>query len=431
MADDFRYWQGDASAAAQVDSMTPADVESTDVFTATLMDERGNTQSVAFTATAATVANVTAGLSDAMNASVLSLFTRVTAADDTTHITVTADTAGVPFYLTSTTTDGGGTDDQALVRAAVTASSGPNDWNVAENWYSPGNADSVPLISDDVVLDPRYGVVPILYGLDQSAGTGGLVRTGGVEHDSFRVLAGFTAAIGGTDGAYLQFDMGSSEVFEFAGTGTAYIDIADADVDPIIRNTASATTGNHGLYLKGTAVSDLTLLKGNIGYGVEAGDITSQVDNIVVGQVGSQASDVALTIGTGVTGTAGAVLTLITQNGGTVVNRAATTTLVTKHAGTYTQEDGLWTTLTQYGGIAYSDSDGTCANTNIFGGSSVLNTRDLRTKTFTTTTIQKGGTLNDPAGRITFTNPISLEDCGLGDVTLVSGKNQTITITAV
>lgn len=166
------YYKGTAASVAQVDRFTPANVEITDVFTLTATGEDGSTAAVAFTATAATVANVTAGLVAAWNASTNALHTPITAADATTSLTLTADTAGVSFSVASSTTDGGGANTQTLTRAAVTASSGPQDWNVAANW----SGGAVPVASDSVVLDARMAT-SIVYGLNQSAVTLASLKT--------------------------------------------------------------------------------------------------------------------------------------------------------------------------------------------------------------------------------------------------------------
>ncbi len=159
------YWIGGASTAAQEDHFTPANVEISDVFTLTATGEDGSTVAISFTATAATVANVTAGLAAAWNASTSALCTGITATDMTTYLKLVADSAGVPFYVASSTTDGGGTNTQTLTRSAVTASRGPNDWNTAANW----SGEAVPG-SDNITIDGRSASA-ILYGMDQSAVT--------------------------------------------------------------------------------------------------------------------------------------------------------------------------------------------------------------------------------------------------------------------
>jgi hypothetical protein len=161
----YNYFIGISSALAiaQVDRFTPANVEIGDIFTLAATGQDGSTAAVSFTATVATVANVTAGLVAAWNASTNPLHTPITAADATTSLTLTADTAGVPFSVASSTTDGGGANTQTLPRTAVTANRGPNDYNTALNW----SLLAVPVAGDHVVIDGRQAA-HIYYGLDQS-----------------------------------------------------------------------------------------------------------------------------------------------------------------------------------------------------------------------------------------------------------------------
>src|SRR5438309_1168624 len=97
-----RSFIGGATAVTQVDKFTPANVESTDDFTLTTTLENGVAVALTFTATAATVANVTAGLTAEWNANPM-LAAIALAADATTYMTLTAVTAGQPFAVASTT----------------------------------------------------------------------------------------------------------------------------------------------------------------------------------------------------------------------------------------------------------------------------------------------------------------------------------------
>jgi len=131
------HFTGQAQQNAQVDKFTPADVEIGDIFklTATALD--GTVTIISFTATAATVANVTAGLVSAWNASASSSTSAcygVTATDMTTYVKLTAATVGFRFVVSSSTVDGGGTDTQTLTREAVTLSISANDFDYPDNW---------------------------------------------------------------------------------------------------------------------------------------------------------------------------------------------------------------------------------------------------------------------------------------------------------
>jgi len=151
MAD--KYWQGGAAAVANEWRATPANVEVGDVFTLTCAGV-----SVSFTATAATVANVTAGLTAAWNASTHPAHEEVTAVDDTTWVTLTADDAGNPVVIAGSATNGGATDDQTLTVAEQTAATGPNHIDEPENW----SGGSLPV--DDDVIYIQTGTPEIYYG---------------------------------------------------------------------------------------------------------------------------------------------------------------------------------------------------------------------------------------------------------------------------
>ena len=105
-------------STAQVETITPANVQNTDVFTMTLHGE-----TVSFTATAvATVAEVTAGLTAAINNNPI-LANLVTAVDNGTNMTLTSDYPGLSYTTTTSTTDGGGTGTQTLTSVITTANS--------------------------------------------------------------------------------------------------------------------------------------------------------------------------------------------------------------------------------------------------------------------------------------------------------------------
>ncbi|GAG28294.1 unnamed protein product, partial [marine sediment metagenome] len=217
------------------------DVETTDIFTLTVTGFDGSTHSVSYTAAAATVADVTAGLAAAWEAETHDLCTPITAADvSSTHITLTADTAGVAFKVASTTTDGGGTDDQTLTRAATTKNEGPSDWSSTENWSGgavPGGAANQDVYIEDSDVD-------ILYGLDQSGIANAL--------DSLNQAQSYTGKIAsngayGLAGDYLQIKTAILNIGynhgpgNPAGSGRVKIDLGATACTVTIDNTGINT----------------------------------------------------------------------------------------------------------------------------------------------------------------------------------------------
>ena len=348
---DIRY-TGEALAVAQVDKFTPATVEVDDIFTLTITGYDGTSHVVNFTATAATVANVTAGLSAAWNAATHALCTPITASDQTTYLDLTADIAGDAFSVASTTTDGGGNDTQTMPRAAVTANSGPKDWSVATNWDGgavPGGAGSQNVYIENATND-------ILYGLDQS----GIANT----LDSLNIGHSFTGKIGtngatGHSGTYLQIKASALDIgYHYGsgsptGSGRLKIDLGTVSSTVTIHNTGTNTdTGKPSVRLLATnATTTISVHKGKVGVAFEAGE-TSTVLTITEGYVSNIKSDSDLHIGTGVT------LTTLAKTGGDCDLGCAATTVTNDGGDMVTHGSGEIETLNVFSGTVTSNSAG-------------------------------------------------------------------------
>lgn len=201
-------WVGGTTAVAQVDHYTPANVGIGDTFTLTATGENGDIKAVSFTATAATVQNVVEGLMVAWNAETHYLCATVTATEDDTKVILTADTAGRPFYVDPSETDGDGLNNQTFTKLASVASMGPYDWNTAANWdrgVVPGAE-----IDQDVYVEGGT----ILYGLDQSTITNTL--------DELHVINTQLSAnpSDGLNAAYLQIKATDIHIGDHWGPGS-------------------------------------------------------------------------------------------------------------------------------------------------------------------------------------------------------------------
>ena len=97
----LKIWRGDAPAVAQQTRITPSSVEIGDVFTLTI-----NGKSISVTATAATVSNVCGLLATAIAASTIAEFREFTVTNATSSLLLTSSTAGVPFVITGSTSNG-------------------------------------------------------------------------------------------------------------------------------------------------------------------------------------------------------------------------------------------------------------------------------------------------------------------------------------
>ncbi len=381
-------WLGCTTAVAQVDTFTPDTVEVDDVFTLTITDDAGNTHAVSYTATAATVANVTAGLTAAWNADTHRLCTPITAADETTYMTLTADTAGVPFSVASTTTDGGGNDTQTLTRAAGTANSGPNDYGVVNNW----SLGAIPVDTNDVVVPP--GTPAILYGLNQAS----------VAIASFTEMAGHANAIGRIDDyGYLYCLRIDPDALTLEGSGSlCAIDIGTAAIDVFVNHTGSpSATGRQVVYLKGSAIDEVI---GRNGYG----SIGRYPGHTATVTGGFELTGGYWTIGAGttVTGT-----TLRARSAYAYVYASVPTVTIDANAHYY-QEAGAWTTgYVLDGGKVYPNAAGTYATTKVYEGGEVDKSQTFTSVTFTNTEVYgTSNPINDPLEQITFTNAITHPD---------------------
>jgi hypothetical protein len=171
MADVF--YKGLAVAVAQVDKFTPTTPDTGDVFTLTATGLDGSTASVSFTVAATqTVAAVTAGLVAAWNASTNALMTPVTAADVTTHLTLTADVVGVRFVVAGSATGG-----ETLTRENTTANISAKDWNRPENW----SVTAVAQVDDFTPSAPDVGDI---YTLTVTADDGSTLAIPGTGYTS-------------------------------------------------------------------------------------------------------------------------------------------------------------------------------------------------------------------------------------------------------
>jgi hypothetical protein len=326
-----RRWVGRQGAVAQIDTLTPAGVSVGSTFTVTI-----NNKSVTFTATAATVANVTAGLVAALGASLYPEFAEVTWADGATAITATGPDTGAPF---TATVAAGGTGSPTFGTATTTSPTGPNWWGVAANWKE----GSAPATGDDVTIDEGPS---ILYGLDQSAVTLasltvtpnfpqaseiGLPRNtspqnpdqGYPEYRPQRLKIGVTVATVDTVSGRVRLDLDTdASTVTVDGTGTA-VAPGEWPLDLVGVNTATAVRVN----------------RGTVGLAANAGDAMT-VGTLKVAYRTQRDGDAVVELGVGLT-----VGTSVEQSGGAVTLRTAVPTY-TKEGGTLLREgSGALTTM--------------------------------------------------------------------------------------
>lgn len=401
-----RVWLGAAQVTAQVDSVTPANVNIGNTFTVTV-----NNKEVTFTATAATVANVTAGLSAAITAAAATdpEFAELTATDNTTNILVTGPSDGTPFTLTASATGGTATN----TRAAVTTPSSPNDWGLADNW----SGGAVPITGDDVIVPANRP--DVLYGLAQSgvtlasldvAGNIGLPDRNARGYSEYRAtyLAVSATALRVRGGNRVRINTGSN------ATGVVVYDTG----------TPLDQDGRAFLWKGAHATNTVDVVAGSVGLADLAGE-TATVATLRVGaDSDGRAPDVR--------GGPGLTLTTLSQAGGVVVLQAGLTT-VTKTAGALTIIGPAGTNVTTVnndGGDFIYQAVGTIGTLRVSDGGLADFSRDPRARNVTDTTVYAGAELRDPFRTVTWTNPIVLHRCGLEDVTIDLGTHITLAVAA-
>lgn len=400
------YWEGRADAVAQVGTFQ---VTAYDVATTYNLIVGGVTIA---TTIAQGSANATASaLSTNWNASTHPYATGVTASVATDTVTLTADTAGVPFVATSSAVGGTGTIG---AYSATTASAGPNDWSTADNW----DTGAIPVNSDDVIIQDSD--VNIMWGLDQN----------GVSLTSLTIKKTFTGKIG-LD--YTQFAT-SANGETFSATKKAeyrqgYLKIISTSVDIGEHYGSGAPNGSGRIKLdlhttastctihdSATSASDtgrgaVQLLAANASTTVHVRNCPGGL-NIASGVPGETSTIGTLTVGSDAGGTpvhVGIGTTITTANisaGNVLIEKSSgTVTTLLVEGGTVTTEGSfVVTTGNVYGGeLIANHISGTVSFTtmNIDGGkANFLQSREART---VTTCNFKNGTLDADSTVLTIT----------------------------
>ena len=96
------YWVGDSAATAQITVGTVSTAVDGDTYNIILTDEEGDTVTITKEAAANTVTTIADSLVADWNANGNAAVARVTASNSAGAITLTADTAGIPFSVSFT-----------------------------------------------------------------------------------------------------------------------------------------------------------------------------------------------------------------------------------------------------------------------------------------------------------------------------------------
>ena len=391
-------WRGGAPAVAHLQTITVSGTWATgDTATITI-----NGHDITFTVAATeTIAAVVAGLVAAWNASTIPEVAEVTAADASPDITLTADTAGKPFTVTTSEVTAG--DGELGDPVETTANEGPYCWDTPENW----DTGAMPVAADDMVFENSS--ISCIYNLSQAGAT----------LTSLTIMQSYTGTIGlpyyNASGyreyrpQYLAIDattvrVGKSGTGSGTGSGRIKIDSGTVQTTVHVTNTGTALDQNVGAFVwKGTHASNVIYLnKGDVSIAPYAGE-TATIATLNIGYIDRIDSDVSLSTGGGLT------LTTVNCDGGVTTLEDDITTLTQRGGELTIRGAATVTTFNAYGGVCYCESTGTITTLN--GKAGAINcSRDMQTRTITDMNLYSGFTLTDPHDTITFTNAPAISE---------------------
>lgn len=420
-------WKGGATGVAQVDKLTPGDApaDTAVVYYITVTNRLGESHKVssgepADTSGSAVCSAIATALA-AAKAAGEDPWDELTAdtTTSTAYVTITADSAGEPFWLSAVTTN----ETATMTSASVTAVGGSNIFADADNWdtnTAPAAGD-IPVVPADATIS-IYGET---YGTDK--GLNGLI-----------VEPGCSINIGShAKPLDLAFDTAAGVTLGLDGSGEAYLNIrsekSGSNTSAVINVTgAGAGSGadTYGMNL----TSDTADVIAEVNVSAEANERVSlaarQGDSAAFSTVRVQAGDVSI----GSAADTGAIAA--TVSGGTVYNKNNVGVLSQTGGTVYHEGTGTMTSANVDAGTLYYKSSGQLDSGTI--GGTIDFSKDPRTHTIDSTkgfTLRPGATLKDPHGTLGdsaggTTNKIALAGgAGVGDVTVELGVGKTLTVT--
>ena len=378
MAD--KLWRGGADAVAQTATVQITAYDASTTYTITI-------GGVAVSAAGTTdVDGTAAALGTALGAKKTAghpYFAALSYGVTTDTITISAETAGVPFVATSSVTGGTGTIGSVT---ETVANAGPCVFDTGENWAD----GSAPASSDSVYF--AQSAVNCCYGLDQSALTGLTLYvdqsyTGKLGLDS---AAFATSADGATldssireyRQSYLKADCSAIEIGRnptsqtFTGSSRIKVENSRSSSSTCaVFQTGTSSGPPCVLLLASHANADIEIraAEGGVGIAVDDPTETATVGDI---EVSGATAGTLVSIGSGVTMTnlkvnegevtarAAATVTAVTLNGGQIdMEGTATITTLNVNGGTFLHNGPFNITTANIDGGAYDASNSNGART--------------------------------------------------------------------
>lgn len=384
-------WRGDAQEVSQVSRLTVGGtVTAGDVVTATI-----NRKEVSYTAQSGdTLALVASGLYDALSASTIPEFAEVTWSYTTGDVYVVGTgTGSVPFTVTASVS-GGAT--LTLAATTPTAASGPNHYDVDDNW----SLGTKPTSSDDTVI---------------GAGASLLYGGGTIAGNTISIRGEFSESIGlpkiNTNGyveyrtRYVTFDSATVKVGEGAGTGSSqlFVKAIGSSTWTIVKTAQRQDESIPALDIDATGnPTRINIAGGDVGLCVDNEGTSRTFGTVAVNQQSSR-----LTVGRSVT------ITSLDFDSG-IVDVWGVATAVAMKDGEYTQRAGTLTAITCYGGYVRMEQSGTVTSA-VFrkgtrGPAPTCDCSDNNlARTFTNAEFTGGSAFLDPNNTVTHTNPYTTD----------------------
>lgn len=408
-----KYWLG-SSATPLVAQIAKAVFATYDVATTYKITIGGVV--ISQVGTGGTLTATLSALATALNASTHPYFSGITWSSTATEIIGTADTTGVGFSFTGSTSGGTGTCSTPFT--ITTAGSGPQWWNVATNWSD----NAVPVNGDTVYI--KNSTTSILWGLDQSAVT--LTKlvidksfTGkiGLRHYEFATSAdGATATANLNDprDTYLKISATESHIGIFEGdgdvngSGRIKIDFGSVSGQSCtVWDTASGATDTGYpsiLLLMNHNTFNLYVRSAPAAVGVAKG-APNETSTLALCSISDDSENTQVQFGDGVT------CTTWTQSGGdNILRAAATVTTVNVNGGNLVIEGDFTITTLNINGATVVDNhiktSGNAVTTCNFyeRGGSIDFTKSNVARTYATTNLKQQAALNFDKAVVTFTS---------------------------
>ncbi len=317
-----------------------------------------------------------------------------------------------------------GVGSQTFTTSVATSPTGPNWFNEADNWQTTGSsAANAPAANDTLIF--KDSDIDCLYGLENLSGA---------TVAKISCLASYTGKIGlpTNTGEYFEYrntelTLGAAtiNIGEGEGSGSSRIKINGEAVQTTVSvyNTGASDDDLPAFVWRGVHASNVVnVFRGSVGVALNATGDDASIAMLTVGFIDSQDTDAIVVLGEGVS-----QLTTVNKSGGSLtIGDTAVATFTQEGGSAEINGAGAIATLTNHEGDILYNSTGTITTLTVSEEAAVDFTAKQIARTVTNCTIYSGSTLTDSFKTVTWSNPITLSNCSLEEVTLDVGTNITL-----